>query len=143
VGSYHAAALSERARTLIEPGGFAPLYRLPQRFNCGFAALFSLRRRLNVTNNLANRLHGCLPHGWGNVGTPFVQTNMPLLTDTSSLKDAAQLANAADARPFTGPAAEAPRSVSSGTAARRPHQVGYNLGSRRAAVASARLGRVS
>ena|SRR5439155_15063018 len=56
---------------------------------------------------------------------------MPLLTDQSSRKT----------RPFTGPAAEPPRSVSSGTAARRPHQVGYNLGSRRAAVASARLGR--
>src|SRR5438132_10992813 len=56
---------------------------------------------------------------------------MPLLTDQSSRKT----------QPFTGPAAEPPRSVSSGTAARRPHQVGYNLGSRRAAVASARGGR--
>src|SRR5437773_2131675 len=56
---------------------------------------------------------------------------MPLLTDQSSRKT----------RPFTGPAAEPPRTASSGTAARRPHQVGYNLGSRRDAVASARLGR--
>src|SRR5207244_11513281 len=91
--------------------------------------------------NLANRLHGCLPHGWGSVGTPFRSDQHAVVDRPVFAKDAAQLANAADARPFTGPAAEPPRSVSSGTAARRPHQVGCNLGSRRAAVASARLGR--
>ena len=85
VGSYHAAALSERARTLIEPGGFA----------CAAlsiaAAVYLWFRSVVLASQKAQRnqliwliASTVLPHGWGSVGTTFVQTNMPLLTDQSS-----------------------------------------------------------